>query len=72
MKFKEGKLKEWTQKLTEPTMKYYFLSENYIAYKILPPPTTMTQEPIGAPWAGTTKVLVPMHSKVLKKPMPTL
>ena len=43
MKLKEGKLKEWDQKIKkrahkmkEWTMNSYLLSENYIAYGILP------------------------------------
>ena len=35
-------------------MKYYPLSKNDIAYGILPPSTKILEEPIGAPWIGTT------------------
>ena len=38
----EPKIKEWK-------MKAYLLSEKYIAYRILPPSTTMMKYPIGAP-----------------------
>ena len=44
MKLKEGKLKNWTDKMKESTMKSYLLSSS----------TTMKEEPIGAPWYGTT------------------
>ena len=40
-------MKEWK-------MKYYFFNKKYIAYGILPPSTTMMEDPIGISWAGTT------------------
>ena len=55
-KFKEQtwKMKEWNQKMKGWTMISYLLSEKYIAYVILPPSTTMTEEPISDPWYGST------------------
>ena len=60
-KTKEGKLEEWTRKMKEWTQKMkewktmpYLLSEKDIAYGILPPPTTMREDPISAPWYGAT------------------
>ena len=40
-------MKEWTTK-------YYILNKRDIAYGVLPSSTTMMEDPIGAPWAGTT------------------
>ena len=61
MKMKEVKLREWTrkikewnQKMKDWTMKSYLLIENYITYRIIPPLTTMTEDPIIAPWAVAT------------------
>ena len=47
MKLKEGKSKEWTHKMKEWKMKSYLLIKNDIAYRILPPSTSMAEEPIG-------------------------
>ena len=56
MKIKEGLLKEWTRKMKEWNQKMkdwaimsYLQSKKDIAYVILPPSTTMTEDPIGAP-----------------------
>ena len=53
MKMKEVKLKEWTRKMKEWNQKMkkwkimsYLLSENYIAYGILPPSTTRMKDSI--------------------------
>ena len=49
MKLKDRKLKKWTKNIKDWEMKSYLLSETYIDYGILPPSTTMMEEPISAP-----------------------
>ena len=49
MKNKECKFKEWMHKMKERTIMYYLISKKDITYEILPPSTTMTEEPIGTP-----------------------
>ena len=49
LKKRKRKMKEWNQKMKEWTIVSYILSEKDIAYVILPPSTTITEEPIGAP-----------------------
>ena len=54
IKIKEGKQKEWTWKIKEWARMSYLLSKKGITHGILPPQTTMTEYPIGAPWDGET------------------
>ena len=70
-KFKEWtwKMKEWTRKIKEKTIITYLLIKKDISHGILPPSTTTTKKPIGAPWDGETWLLVPVPSIFLPRPM---
>ena len=70
-KTKFCKLKEWTIKMKYWKMKSYLLSKKYIAYKILPPSTTMMGNPISALWYVATLLLDPMPSTISQRPMST-
>ena len=48
------KMKEWTQKINEWTMNSYLLIEKDISYGILPPSTTIMEDPIGDPRSRAT------------------
>ena len=59
IKIEDDKLKEWTQKMKEWTRKMkewkmmpYLMSKKDIAYGILPPSTTMMEDPIGTTLDG--------------------
>ena len=45
-------MKLWTYKIKEWKIIPYLSRENYIAYKILLPSTTIMEETISAPWDG--------------------
>ena len=47
-------MKEWNHKLKDWIMMHYLLIEKDVAYVILPPSTTIMEEPIGATWDGAT------------------
>ena len=48
------------------------MSENDISYVKLSPSTTIMEEPIFDPWAGTDWLLGPMPSEISQRPMSTL
>ena len=47
-------MRELTKKIKQWKMKPFLLIKKYIAYVILPPSTTMVEDSIGFPLAGTT------------------